>query len=277
VAWRTSFTILSFFFFGIGALMLSLFVLPLIHLCYRDRAAAQQASRGAVRSSFRLFIWFMSSTGVLDYKVSGSPEIAPGSLVIANHPSLIDVIFIIAHIPDALCVVKEELDHNLFTRLIVRTTGYPTSEQPERLIGECVRLLENGARIVMFPEGTRTVPGRSPAFRRGAANVLSRALCPLTPIFLNIVPPTLAKGERWFRVPPTKVRYFMEIGQPIDAERLLAGGQPGRHSVRACTEKMKRIYSSQLSNRMTDGSGADDEHGKPADGYQSPDREYSRT
>ena len=72
VAWRTCFTGLSFLFFGLGSLVLGLLVMPVVHLLSRDRQTAQSVCRAAVRSAFRLFIWFMRSTGVLDYRITGN-------------------------------------------------------------------------------------------------------------------------------------------------------------------------------------------------------------
>jgi 1-acyl-sn-glycerol-3-phosphate acyltransferase len=268
------FTLVSFACFGLGALVLGGMVLPVIHLLNRDAANARRVSRSAVRQSFRLFIWLMKSTGVLSYEVTGQGCVPPGTLVVANHPSLIDVIFVVAHIDDAYCVVKAELGSNVFTRLIVKTTGYPTSAEPERMIEDCVRLLEAGAVVVMFPEGTRTVPGRAPIFKRGAARVLCRAACPLTPVFLRITPPTLAKGEPWSKVPRDKVRYSMEIGEPVPAALLVDQAASERRNVRSGTDWMRHYFVDKLGASLADEQSPDR---RTADGHQDPDRRYART
>jgi 1-acyl-sn-glycerol-3-phosphate acyltransferase len=277
VAWRSVFTAMSFLFFGTGALMLGALVLPVIHISHPDRRRAQRASRAAVRRSFRLFIWFMRASGVLDYRVRGPLDVPAGTLIVANHPSLIDVIFIVAHLPDALCVVKEELRTNPFTRLIVRATGYLGATRADRLIEACAERLTAGERVIMFPEGTRSVPGRRLTFRRGAANVLCRAPFPVTPVFLRIEPPTLAKGESWLRAPAEKVRYTMEIGTALQPGELFDSTATDRQNARTCTERLERLFEDHLARRAADRTGANDTDGKSAEGHQSPDREYSRT
>lgn len=254
MAWRTAFTVLSFALFGIGALALSLVLLPLIHLICWPRERARRCSRQAVRGGFRLLVWFMRATGVLDYRITGNVEVPPGSLIIANHPSLIDVVFIVAFVPDAHCVVKEALGKNPLTTLIMRMTGYPVAFQPDRLMDQCAALLESGARIVMFPEGTRTVAGSPPSFRRGAATLLYRARCPVVPVFVAITPATLAKGEPWFRVPPRQVLFRLVVGDPVPPAQLMEAGPPTREAIRRCTARLEKIYTDRLSNKMVEVS-----------------------
>lgn len=273
VAWRTAFTGLSFFFFGLGSLLLGLMIIPAIHLIHRNRNEAQAASRSAVRASFRLFIWFMSSTGVLEYQISGNQNVPEGSLVVANHPSLIDVIFIMGFLPDTVCIVKDDLGTNLITRLVIRGTGFLTNQDPEYMITECVKHIANNGIVLLFPEGTRTVPGELPVFKRAAGNVITLAHCPTTPIFLNISPPTLAKGESWLRVPASKVRYSMEIGTQIPASALLSADTNDRMNARASTERLRQLFLSRLKD--SDQSEVDDNDRRPAERNQKPDRQYS--
>lgn len=275
IVWRTLFTALSFTFFGIGALVLSLVVLPPVHLFSRDRSLAQRRSRSAVRGAFRLFIWFMRSTGVLDYQINGSCQIEPGTLIVANHPSLIDVIFSIANLPDTYCVVKEELGRNPLTRLVLLATGYLTSRDPSQMIERCACLLDEGARVILFPEGTRTSPGKAPVFKRGAASLIGQARCPTTPVFLTLHPPTLAKGEPWLKVPRSKVQYSMSIGPSIPASELLEESLSDRQNARLCTRRLQEIFSKQLSNTILENPGVDGIDGKTADRHQTTDRQYS--
>ena len=158
---RTAGTVISFTLFGLGALLLSLLAFPLIHLCVHPKPAAQRTCRRLVQLSFRLFIELMKRMGVLDYDIFGTRNFGAGQLIVANHPSLIDVIFVVAQIPDAYCIVKEALRRNPFTGLIVGATGYVANSAADQLIADCVTLLDAGGTLIMFPEGTRTRPGQS--------------------------------------------------------------------------------------------------------------------
>ncbi len=52
----------------------------------------------------------MSGVGVLSYEFHGAERLGrPGQIILANHPSLIDVVFLIGFTPQATCIVKEAL------------------------------------------------------------------------------------------------------------------------------------------------------------------------
>jgi 1-acyl-sn-glycerol-3-phosphate acyltransferase len=266
VIWRTSFTIVSFSLFFLGAFCLCFFYFPLIHLISRSRGSAQRVCRKGVYHSFRAFIWMMHVTGVLDYHISGREHLRGGQLIIGNHPSLIDVIFVVSQIPDAYCVVKDDLWTNPLTHLLARFTGYVAAAEPEELIKQCVAVIRTGAALVMFPEGTRTVPDESLSFKRGAAMVMLRSSTDIVPVILNIWPPTLAKGAPWFKVPSEKVQYSMEILTPVPSSDFLTDGCSERQNTRLCTLKLQEFFAERLRREDNDG--------KPAGGYQSADSKY---
>lgn len=86
-------TAVSFTAFGVGGLFIGLVIAPLLNLCVRDTERRHQLARRLIQACFRGFINLMKGLGVLDYRFSNPERLKrPGLLVIANHPSLIDVI-----------------------------------------------------------------------------------------------------------------------------------------------------------------------------------------
>ncbi|WP_315984263.1 hypothetical protein [Aliamphritea spongicola] len=114
--WRWVGTALSFMVFGIGGVLLPLIVVPVLYIVYRDVHARQSAAKRFIHYSFRFYVGMMRWLGVLDYQMEDVGKLKGAQLVLANHPSLIDVIFLIALIPNANCVVKGRLVQNPFTR-----------------------------------------------------------------------------------------------------------------------------------------------------------------
>jgi len=214
-----------------------------------------------VHHSFRTFIWLMHVSGVLDYHIRGDEHLAGGQLIIGNHPSLIDVIFVVSRIPDAYCVVKDELRTNVFTRLIVHFTGYLSNSNPDSLIGQCLALIEGGATLVMFPEGGRTGPDQRLSFKRGAAIIMCRSRTTMVPVVLKIWPPTLAKGERWLAVPKQRVQYFMDVGSPIQSSKFITDGSSEREISRSCTRWLEDFFVERLQS--------ENNYGKSGRGNQS--------
>jgi 1-acyl-sn-glycerol-3-phosphate acyltransferase len=253
IVWRTTFYIVSFVFFGVGSLIMGLVLFPVIHLLMTDTHSAQRACRKSVHLSFRLFIWFINSTRVLSYTIGGDRKFQPSQLVVANHPSLIDVIFIVAQIPDAHCVVKEGIRRNLFTSMIFRSTGWVSSADPEQMIERCAEILRDGGIVVMFPEGTRTVRGRAIDFKRGASMVFLRARTDLVPIYLRLSHAVLAKHDPWFQLWRSKLRFEMDIGTPLPFREVMPEEGSERQNSQICTMRLENLFAEQLRSKDEDG------------------------
>ena len=140
--WRIFATGLCFALFGIGGLLLSAFVFPLL-LPVRRTDARIRAARTLIRFAFRAFIGAMRLFGVLRYETVGREKLDRASLLIlANHPTLIDTVFLMAFVKDADCIVKTGLWANPFTRTGARGRVYP--ERPWRAVDQ--RLYRLSAR-----------------------------------------------------------------------------------------------------------------------------------
>jgi hypothetical protein len=129
-------TATSFACFGIGSFILGTIVLPLISLIVRDPEKRRIRARSVVGGAMQTFVGYMRLVGVLDYEIRGLENVEPGQayLIIANHPSLIDVAFLLAQFPAADCVIKEKLLRNPFTRNLLRGADYISNTDPGALI-----------------------------------------------------------------------------------------------------------------------------------------------
>ncbi|MFV0277056.1 MAG: lysophospholipid acyltransferase family protein, partial [Parahaliea sp.] len=242
--WRILATGASFSLFGLGALVLGYLVFPLVTLFARDRQTATRRCRYLVHLCFRAFVRFMRSTGVLSWSVEGRERLAlPGQLVIANHPSLIDIVFLIAMLPNASCIVKADLYRNPFTRGPVSRAGYVPNNSPEQLLDDCVRTLAAGTSLVIFPEGTRSVRGGELRFRRGAAYVWLQANCPLALATISSDPPTLGKGEKWYQIPHRRPHFRLAVKRDIREARKT----PEAPSARELTRYWQHYFRQEIS------------------------------
>lgn len=215
--WRLLVTGGCFVVFGIGGLLLGLLVFPAMLMLPGSPARRRARTRAAVQRSFRLFVAIMSGAGGIRYEFVGAERLGrPGQLIIANHPTLIDVVFIIAFTPAPACVVKAALFGNPFTRHVVRAAGYIKNAPTDAMIEQAIEALRSGDALVMFPEGTRTRPGQPLAFHRGAASVAVQAASVLTPIYISVDQPLLHKALPWYKVPQRTPRFSIRVGEDID-------------------------------------------------------------
>ncbi len=211
---------LCFLFFGVATCLLGCIVMPLIRVASFDRIRSRRAARAVVGGGLRLFVGFMRAVGVLRYTVTGRERLGrPGQVIVANHPTLIDAAFLLGFVPAAVCIVKEPLFRNLVTRGAVTAAGYIRSLPTDGMIHGAEQCLRDGQSLVIFPEGTRTVPGEPLQMQRAAANIGLRGASVLTPVFITCEPPTLSKHEPWYRIPPRRAHFTVRVGEDIDLER----------------------------------------------------------
>ncbi len=214
--WRLFATGLSFAVFGLGGVLIPPVATLWIRLTSADPAERQRRARLLIHRTFRLYVHFMRALGVLRWTVKDEELLQrPGLLVLANHPCLIDVVFLIAFIPNPDCIVKGRLLANPAMSGFLRLTGFLANDSGPGLIEDAQRSLAAGSALIIFPEGTRTVPGEPLRFQRGAANVALRTLTAVTPVTILCQPITLSKKHRWYHIPPKKLHISLLVGADI--------------------------------------------------------------
>ena len=203
-------------FYGIGA-FLGWFVLPIVRLVTWDRIAGQKRSQRIVARTFRLMLWYIwavggYTTGVFERDGSPRPShgVPNGAVVIANHPSLLDVVMLKAMIGHGVIVVKPVYYFNPFLGFLPWCCGYIRAgyslSAGMRVIQEAVDSLREGATILLFPEGTRSPTDGLNRFHRGAFRMAEEANAPLAPFWITCDPRVLGKGQGLRGYPKHRVK-----------------------------------------------------------------------
>ncbi|MEB3767072.1 lysophospholipid acyltransferase family protein [Acinetobacter sp. MD2] len=241
----------SFASFGIGGLAIGSVISPTVKLYTKDRERQIELTQQVIRHSFHGFIDMMAKLGVLTYQVNGIDKLAQsqGELVIANHPTLIDVVMLIGLMPKANCVVKQGLWRNPFTRGPVRGAAYILNEGSEQFIQDCVKRLQekNAASLIIFPEGTRTEQGQClNEFQRGAANIALRAQVPIRPILIRCTPSTLTKNEKWYHIPSRAFHLQIDVLDAVQVDHILDDVTVNPKNVRLLNQFFSQLFSREL-------------------------------
>ena len=227
--WRLFGTALSFAAFGIGGLVLSLIVFPLINLFIRDRRKRAVHAQRLVHGAFRLHRNFMIVMGVMEWETHNAEALAndEGVLVVANHRTLLDVVLLMSLMNRSQCIVKASLARNPFMRGAVAATGYILNdEDPEKLVTDCVDALAQGNNLIVFPEGSRTVPGAPVKLQRGVANIAIRGKAPIRLVSIKCEPPTLMKGQKWYEIPPRRMHFTIRVQGLVETEPYMSESVP---------------------------------------------------
>lgn len=232
----------SFALFGLGGLFLAIVVFPLINLLVRNLEQRTRIAQQTVHRVWRTYVRIMVFLGAVSYEVHGAELLRNdrGTLVIANHPSLLDIVFIMSLMERTQCVVKAGVWRNPFMRGVVTAANYiPNENDPERLIEDCVAALEAGNNLVIFPEGSRTPPGVKPKYQRGFAYIAHRSQAPVRLVTITCSPPTLLKGEPWYKVPSRRAHWVIQVHEHIDVPDQSIQSAIAARSL--CTQVERRI------------------------------------
>lgn len=159
-------------------------------------------------------------------KVEGLEQVdwSQPHVFVANHQSIIDICALFRALPVPLrFVLKQELAKVPFVGWYARAMGMVFIERgtarsaPQRL-REAVRMIQAGANVCAFPEGTRSRDGRVGAFKGGAFQVAIEAGVAVVPIAIEGSDAILPAAG--FSVRPGTVH--LRIGAPLSTAQLSA-------------------------------------------------------
>jgi 1-acyl-sn-glycerol-3-phosphate acyltransferase len=164
-------------------------------------------ARSFIHHGARLLFAVLRSVSLVHVTVDSNPRERRPSVIVANHPSMLDAMLLLSLIPNAVCIMKRSLTRVPIVSGFARAAGYiPQADAPEMVVS-AADALSSGASIIIFPEGTRSPHGTLGEFRRGAARIAVEAKVPLELFVLEMNPVVLGRGAGWLRPPVSTVRY----------------------------------------------------------------------
>ena len=259
-AWRVVITGISFAIFMSTALLFAVFVFPLARFFTRGRESKGRRVRGQIQAMFGLFLKFWTAIGMTrPPRVTGLELLdrAGPCIVVANHPTLIDVVLLGSVIPDFNCVVKHTLRDHFFLGGPIRAAGYVANDDAAKVIRFCQQGFERGQSLIIFPEGSRSIEKGLRPFSRGAAQLALRSGVPVIPAVIRCSPPSLMKHQRWFDVPDRPFQLSIEFHSPFEYRPEKAGPEPLPRKARRFTEQMECFFRTELNRdavRRSSGS-----------------------
>ena len=228
--WRIFATGFCFVMFGFGGLLLTFVLFPLLNFSTSSPEKRKKIAQKTISSSFSFFCKMMRFLGTIDYKLDGFEKLYKdkNTIIIANHPSLIDYVLIVSQLPECDCLVKDALWKNFFLKGVVKAAGYIPNKAPEDLITVC----KDSNTILVFPEGTRTRENSTAKLQRGAAQIAIKSNKNLRLIHISVTPRFLTKEKKWYHVPKTKPLFHLQVMNLIKVAPFIDEGTPLSVSVR---------------------------------------------
>lgn len=246
--WRILGTAIGFAFVGSVSLGMALFAFPLIRLIPGTRKQSELRCQYALHLVFRVFVGLISVFGVMRLRGDDMRALRePGTLVVANHPTLIDALVLMSFMPQADCVVKGSYCDNFFLSGAVEGAGYIPNRNGPQLVEECAERLRQGRTVLIFPEGTRSPKGELGPFARGAAHIAIRAGCEPLPVTIECDPATLYRGLSWWDVPERRFEITLTVGQPIPIDTAVSQSPSRSRAARSITDLLRDHFQRRLA------------------------------
>ncbi|MDR0466639.1 MAG: 1-acyl-sn-glycerol-3-phosphate acyltransferase [Deltaproteobacteria bacterium] len=181
----------------------------------------------------------------------GRPDLAvrlPRSIILPNHQSFLDLYLLSAQNQPNVCMVTKGWPFRLlfFFAPSMRGAGYVNAEalSPKAVEELCLQRLQEGATLVIFPEGRRSRDGSLGRFHSGAFRVAVKAQVPVLPLLIRNTFRIFPPGGKSFSPAPIE----MEFLDPVHPQDFAAELLPHRAMLR----RARALFLPHLQSLTTD-------------------------
>lgn len=203
---------------GLGTLaVLCLIWLPFAMLLnpLLPRRIGQPLGRAVISGGFRGYLFILTLLCASRFDLSELDRLRDQGplIVVANHPSLLDAVMIVSRLPNAVCVMKASLLDNVLFGAAARLARYIRNNAPLEMILGAREELQQGAQLVIFPEGTRTTHFPIDAFQKAVGLISRRSGVPVQTLLIECSTPYLGKAWPLLRPPVLPLSCRIRLGR----------------------------------------------------------------
>jgi len=193
--------------------LVALLLYPLL-----PRPLGRRVGRVGIAWGYRIFWMIARASGLLHMDAGALRALTDerGLMIVANHPSLLDAMMLVAQLPRSACVMKASLMRNPLLAPAARLARYIRNDTPRQMIKLAIDDLKAGGQLVLFPEGTRTTRAPLNAFQPGFSLIARRAGVPVQTVFIDTTSPYLGKGWPLWRLPPLPIEFSVRLGRRFE-------------------------------------------------------------
>jgi 1-acyl-sn-glycerol-3-phosphate acyltransferase len=218
--------------FGVTGVLLAYVLLPLRLLGIKGTEERAAAAQDLLYVWSRRYFLLTRALGIVrpHYPVAlPLPERGRSAVIIANHPSLLDVVFAMGSMPRLTYVAKASWMSSPLVGRMLRACGHigsPRVKTPADgaiALQRMIEALEKGRTLLVFPEGTRSPRRGMWPFHRGAFEAAIRTKSPIMQYVLEVDPPMLRKEQPWYDVADRCIEYRMRALETLDTTEIRSG------------------------------------------------------
>ncbi len=139
-----------------------------------------------------------------------------GGIIICNHESILDSLYLLSVSPRILFVVNEKVWNNPIVHHLFKLAGYINVNQPiENLTAEISKAVDKNYLVVIFPEGKRNKE-KITRFHRGAFQIAQDIKTDILPIYLHGAGHVMPKGSAFAE----RGQVDVFIGKRVSSDKL---------------------------------------------------------
>ena len=242
--WRICATACGFIFIFVGGFILATVIIPTLSSLFKSKRKKEKITSTLLQLSFRFFLRFLDIVGVIQFPVVRNIEkLHQGAtVVIANHPCLIDVIALISILPEPSCIVKSSLIKHRFFGGVIRRAGFIPNDDGSAMLQGATQIFHQNRPLIVFPEGTRSSPQGMNSFKNGAARIAIHCNVPISPVVIHFGADFLRKEDPWYKVPNCKVPFEIEFLETIWPKQVIKQSVEPSRAVRTITRYIQDYY-----------------------------------
>lgn len=214
--------------FGLGSLLIVFVLIPILHLFIWNRQKFRAAGHHMISYMLDFYIHLMAVCRVSTYTINDLKALRScrGLVIVSNHPSLLDVVYLFAFVRDAGCIVKAGLKKSIVSG-IVKNLYILNNVDFSVMEADCVNALKSGGNLVIFPEGTRTPRHGTNQYKKGAARIALAAGANVQPVHIGGNDKYgLGKGESLLKMNHTeRYKYDFTVLPQIDISKYSGLGE----------------------------------------------------
>jgi 1-acyl-sn-glycerol-3-phosphate acyltransferase len=215
VFWRAYSPLALFLGFAMLAILCALWLpFALIFHTVLPKRVGHLFGRMVIRLGLSFYLVFLTVFCGCRFKINlDSDETLGGaSILVANHPSLLDAVIFLAKVPNTICVMKASLLDNPLLGAAARLAGFIRNADPFSLLSYAKEAVGEDAKLLLFPEGTRTT-GHSPiSLNQSAALLAARLRLPIRTFILRYDQSFLGKSQKTCAIPSLPMTISLEVG-----------------------------------------------------------------
>ena len=157
-----------------------------------------------------------------------------GSIIICNHESMLDPIYILSLSPRILVMAGDRVWRNRFVRTMFKVSRFMNARNSiENMEDQLTQAVADGYNVVIFPEGLRSSDGIR-RFHKGPFHLARKLGADILPLYLHGTGHVMPKGSGF----ASRGQVDLVIGERISAERL---GEYGDTDL-AITKRIQHLY-----------------------------------